>query len=62
MRLTGYVAQKVAMRGTYKILVRKAEENRPLERPRARWRVAVNKWMVWIRFIVPGIGTSVELL
>jgi hypothetical protein len=37
MRWEGYVANMGEMKNTYKILVRKPEEKRPLRRPSHRW-------------------------
>ena len=38
MRWAGYVARMGERRGVYRILVVKPEENRPLGRPRGRWK------------------------
>jgi len=38
MRWTGHVACVGEQRGTYRVLVGKPEEKRPLGRPRHRWK------------------------
>jgi len=37
MRWAGHVARLEEGRGVYRVLVRKSERKRPLERPRRRW-------------------------
>jgi hypothetical protein len=37
MRWVGQVARMGELRGVYRVLVGKSEEERPLERPRRRW-------------------------
>jgi hypothetical protein len=39
LRWAGHVARMGERRGTYRALVGKPDERRPLERPRRRWRI-----------------------
>ena len=55
MRWVGRVARMGASKGTYKVLVGKPEERRPLRRPRHRWEYNIKmdhrKWdggIYWI--------------
>jgi len=50
MRLAGYVAYMGERRGTYRILVGKLDEKRPLGRRRPRWKDNIKlgpKVIVW---------------
>jgi hypothetical protein len=65
MRWAGHIAQMGKKRNAYRLLVRKPEGMRPLERPRRRWVDNIRMdlvevgWgdVVWLR-----IGTGGELL
>ena len=62
--LVGHVARMGERRGVYRVLVRKPDGKRPLERPRHRWKynikMIVRKWEVgaWTGLIRLRIGTG----
>jgi hypothetical protein len=44
MRWAGYAARMGERKGVYRVLVRKPEGKRPLERPRRRWEDNINPY------------------
>jgi len=59
MRWAGHVARMEEGRGVHRVLVRKAEEKRPLGRPRRRWEDNIK---MELKEVGGGCGDWMELL
>jgi hypothetical protein len=59
----GHVARVGERSGTYRVLVRKLEEKKPIGRPRSRWENNIKMylqdvgWRAWTGLIWIGVGT-----
>jgi hypothetical protein len=58
MRWAGSVASMGEDRKLYKVLVRKPEGKRPLERSRGRWKNQNGSWGDWLEGGVDSVGSG----